>query len=229
MKSALAAFTLVFLSSSALASEWETVQTGAITIKTREKSGSAVKEVWAEGLIRAEVQDIQKTLMTPDNFANFMPYVKESREFGEPDPDGGVFVYTRLELPWVKSRDYVTKVWLEEGVKPDGSGEFKNRWVAQSDKIPSRNNIIRLKYNAGSWHVTPKGEGKSHAVYKFAVDPGGWIPGFAADLGNTKGVSEQFEAVEKEAQRLGKLRKASTVEAPKPAPESGQGGSGATK
>lgn len=204
------ALSLLCLSTSALAAEaWETVQEGAIVIKTRQKPGTEVKEVWAEGLIAAEVQDIQTTLMTPDRFAKFMPYVKEAREFGKPDADGGAYVYTRLDLPWVKARDYVTKVFLEEGVKPDGSGAFRNRWVATPDKIPHRNNIIRLKYNEGSWHVTGQGEGKSHAVYRFSVDPGGWIPGFAADMGNTKGVTDTFRAVEAEAQRLGRERKAS--------------------
>lgn len=217
MKHLLVSLAVVLVATPAFAQkEWETVQTGAITIKVREKPGTEIKEVWAEGQFDADVQDIQTTLMTPDRFNKFMPYVKESREFGEPAEDGSVFVYTRLNLPWVKARDYVTRVWLDEGVKEDGSGNFRNRWSAVPDKIPSRSNIIRLRFNEGSWLVTPKGAGKSHAVYKFSVDPGGWIPGFAADMGNTAGVTDTFKAVEKEAQRVGRERRTTSATVPKP-------------
>lgn len=43
---------------------------------------------------------------------------------------------------------------------------------------------------------------KSRVVYQFAVDPGGAIPAFLADVGNRNGVGDVFRAIEKEAQRL---------------------------
>ena len=188
------------LPAAAAEAEWETVATGAITVKSRYRAGSPVKEVWAEGAIDAPVQDIQAALMDPDRMPKFMPYVKEARTVGQPQADGSRVVYTRLDLPWVAPRDYVLKVNLDQGTSPDGSGEFKNHWVATND-LPERSHIIRLKINEGSWHVSPAADGKSWAVYKFSVDPGGWIPGFAADLGNKTGVTDTFKAVEKEARR----------------------------
>ncbi len=194
---------------SAAADEWETVLTGHVTVKMRARPGTAVKEVWAEGELAAPVQDIQSVLMEPDKFPSFMPYVKESRVLKDKAPDGAQYVYTRLDLPMVQSRDYVLKVYLDEGVKPDGSGAFRNRWVAVTDKLPERHNVVRLKLNEGSWYVTPKGDGtKSHAVYRFVVDPGGWVPSWAADQGNKSGVPDTFRAIEKEAQRRYKERKA---------------------
>ncbi len=177
-------------------SEWETVSTGEITVKTRDKQGTSVKEIWAEGELAAPVREIQETLMDPEKFPKFMPYVKETRFIGKPRGDGARIVYTRLELPMVKSRDYVTLVTMDVGVAADGSGEFKQRWVAAPDEIPSRSNSIRLRINEGSWHVTAKAGGKSHVVYKFAVDPGGWVPGFAADMGNKQGMAGTFKAAE---------------------------------
>jgi hypothetical protein len=188
--------------------KWETVATGAITVKSRGRPNSPVKDVWAEGEIAAPVQDIQSTLMESDQFPSFMPYVKESRHIGKPDADGTKYVYTRLELPVVTSRDYVLKVNLIQGVNADGTGEFRNHWEAAPDKLPVRASVVRLKINEGTWHVTPKGEGKSWAVYKFAVDPGGWIPAFAADMGNKGAVTDTFKCVEKEAARRAAERKA---------------------
>ena len=65
---------------------------------------------------------------------------------------------------------------------------------------------VRLPLNRGSWHVTAKGAGRSYAVYRFMVDPGGWVPSFAANLGNTEAVTGTFKAVEKESQRRARDR-----------------------
>jgi hypothetical protein len=187
--------------------DWQTVATGAITVKSRIRPGSSVKELWAEGAIDAPVQDIQSALMDPEAMPKFMPYVKEGRFVGPPREDGSRIVYTRLDLPVVAPRDYVLKVNLDQGTAPDGSGEFKNRWVATND-LPERANIVRLHVNEGSWHVTALANGKSWAVYKFNVDPGGWIPTFAADMGNKSGVADTYKAVEKEARRRAAARMA---------------------
>ena len=198
----------------ALADEWETVATGDVLVKSRDKAGTSVREIWAEGTLDAPLQDIQNTLMDPESFPSFMPYVKEGRNIGKPDPDGTTYVYIRLELPMLAARDYVTRVNLDKGVNSDGSGEFRNRWLAVPDKFPSRHNVVRLRINEGSWHVTPQSDGKCHAVYRFAVDPGGWIPAFAADLGNKSGVTDTFKAVEKEARRRAAARKTQAASKP---------------
>src|SRR5688500_1937076 len=90
----------VLCATSALAGEgqWETVATGDITVKSRARAGTPIKEIWAEGVIDAPVQDVQATLMNPERFPKFMPYVKEARKVGNPEADGSEYVYTRLEL-----------------------------------------------------------------------------------------------------------------------------------
>jgi hypothetical protein len=197
------------LCSAALAEEskWETVATGTITVKSRARAGSAMKDIWAEGEIDAPLAEVQGTLVDPENFPKFMPYVKESRTIGKPEADGSVFVYTKLDFPVVASRDYIVKVTVEEGVKPDGTGAFRQRWVAVPDKTPERKGVVRLKLNEGTWHITPRGESKCYAIYKFTTDPGGWIPNFAIDMGNKTGVTDTFKAVEKEAKRRVEAKK----------------------
>jgi hypothetical protein len=198
--------------------EWETVTTSPITIKVRSQPNSPIKEIWAEGTIHAEVRDIQSTLMDGSNFRNLMPHVKESRFIGPPEADGSQHVYTRLVFPIVvSSRDYISRVKMDRGVNEDGTGEFIQHWVAVPDKFPARSNVVRVRLNEGSWHVKPAGDGStSHVVYKFRVDPGGWLPAFASNLGNREGVLDTFKAVEKEAQKRGAARKAPPLQTAKP-------------
>ncbi len=206
--------------------DWVTVLEGPITIKNRSVPDSNVKEIWAEGDVAAPVQDLQDTLMKPALFRGFMPYLKDSREISKKQDDGSVYVYTLIDLPVVGKRDYVVKVWLRESVRPDGSGTFRNEWVAAPDYLPQRSSITRVRLNTGGWTITPLGDGaKSHVVYTFAVDPGGWVPAFAANMGNEKGVGDTFRAVEKEAQRRRGERLAKQARAAPAA--SGAPGSGA--
>lgn len=179
---------------------------GPITIKVREQPQTGLQEIWAEGKLAADIHDVQETLMDGVSFARFMPYVKESRSILKPDPDGGAYTYTRVELPWVSSRDYVTKTWILSRVGEDGSGVFRNKWAATPDRLPHRHGIIRLKVNDGSWEVKRQGK-QSQANLRFVVDPGGWIPAAAANFGSTSGVAGTFEAVEKEAKRRGEERR----------------------
>jgi hypothetical protein len=199
---------LLFPLASAWAGEqWETIASGALNVKIRDLPNTHFKEVWAEGAIAAPVQDIQAVLMSPNRFPQFMPYVKEAGII-EIQPDGTQYVYTRLDLPFLQSRDYVLKVTLVQGVQPDGSGTFQNQWFAVPEKIPKRKRFIRLTHNQGGWVVTALPNGKSHAVYRFSFDPGGWVPGFVADMGNKQAVQSTYDAVEKEAQRRASVRRA---------------------
>jgi hypothetical protein len=191
---------------------WETVATGAITVKARPRANSGIFEIWAEADLAAPVRDIQDTLTTMERFPKFVPYVRSAKEVSR-EEDGSVFTYTELGFPVISDRDYVVHVWLDEGVKPDGSGVYRTHWEAAPDKLPEKSSAVRVKVNEGSWEVTPKDDSKSHVVYRFAADPGGMLPTWAKNLGNRRGVSNTLEAIEKEAQRRQKERAAQALEA----------------
>lgn len=203
---------LLTVASVALAGDddgWVTIIDGPpYVVKNRAREGTDLKEVWAEGDLDAPVGDIQAALMDPSRFHKFMPNVKQSKEVGKPEADGSFYVYTELALPVITSRDYAVQVWVDEPVKPDGTGQFRQHWKAAPQKVPEKPGLIRVKVNDGSWHITSIGDGsKSHVVYKFATDPGGMIPRFAVEMGNKRAVIDTLEAIEGEAQRRAADRK----------------------
>jgi hypothetical protein len=187
--------------------EWQTVVEGPITVKNRSIEGSPVKEVWAEGEIDAPAIDVQAALMDVESQRHFMPYMKDARKLGAPLPDGSSYVYTLIDLPMVGQRDYVVRLELKESLDAQGEGTFRNEWHAHPDRTPRRAGVTRIVRNDGSWVITPRADGsKCWAVYRFTVDPGGWIPAFAANLGNRRGVIETYLAVAKEGRRRRAVR-----------------------
>ncbi|WP_228564648.1 START domain-containing protein [Myxococcus sp. AB036A] len=177
---------------------WKTVAEKPYVVKVRARPGSEAKDVWAEGELAASAADVQAVLRDVDAYRHWMPYVKESRILKDL-PDEGQLTYTKLDLPVVSSRDYICNVVLESRLAEDGSGVFAQRWQATPDAIPQRRGTVRIRLNEGSWRVEPRGEGKSHAVYRFTVDPAGSIPGFLARMGQKDAVEDTFRAVEKRA------------------------------
>lgn len=200
------------------ANEWETVEDEDALIKVRPRTDANGKEngkeVWAEKTVEANATDVQTALMDAGSFRLWMPYVKESR-VQSTNEDGSRVAYARLDLPVVDDRDYFIGVVDEKKLAEDGTGVYVQRWKVVDAGVPERKGVVRLKYNDGTWEVTPKGENKTHIVYKFSVDPGGSIPGWLASFGQKDAVLETLGAVEKRAQKLGEERKKA-----KPAPKS---------
>lgn len=187
---------------------WTTVVKGPpITVRNRELPGTPIREIWAEGEIAAPPLDVQEALMNVARLRFFMPYMKDAYVVGDPLEDGSRTVYTLIDLPVIGQRDYVVRLALKEALNPDGTGTFRNEWHAHPKLLPLKAGVTRVMRNDGSWVVTPLGDGsRSWAVYRFLVDPGGWVPAFAANLGNERGVRETYEAVTKEAARLRDVR-----------------------
>ncbi|PTL83320.1 SRPBCC family protein [Vitiosangium sp. GDMCC 1.1324] len=183
------------------AENWETVSTGEVAIRARPRPDiPGGREVWAEGVLTASLQDIQSALRDHENFRVWMPYVKESRVLSR---EGGKRVtYTRLDLPVISNRDYVLQVEDVQLAAADGTGEFRQRWSPANQAMPERSGVVRLRHNEGSWHFTASDEGKVHFVYRFTVEPGGSIPGFLAGLGQKDAVMDTVRAVERRAQKL---------------------------
>jgi hypothetical protein len=203
---AVAAAVLVMTAGTSRAEEaWETVAEKPYVVKVRPRPGTEAKEVWAEGVLNASAADVQAALEAVDSYRLWMPYVEESRILKEL-PDGARLTYTRLDLPVVSSRDYVSHVVTESKLAEDGTGVYAQKWWAEPSAIPERKNTVRLKLNDGSWRVEPRGEGKCHAVYRFAVDPAGSIPGFLANVGQKDGVVDTFRAVERRAKKRAEER-----------------------
>jgi hypothetical protein len=181
---------------------WETLVQGPVSVKVRPKPGTPLKEYWVEGELNAPLADVQAALTDIQRFSEFMPHVREARVLGGAEPDGSTYVYTKLEFPiFVRARDYVVRVALEEGVKPDGTGAFRQRWVATPDRIPERRGVVRIRVLEGSWHIVSKGEDRVFVIHRFATDPGGRLPSFAVDMGNRSGCVDLFKSVEKAARR----------------------------
>lgn len=189
---------------------WETLSRGDIVVRVRAVDDGNARELWAEGELDAEVQDLQAAILDAESYPRFMPYVRESRRLQE-GRDGVALVYTRVAPPFIQPRDYIVGVVVQKRVAPDGSGEFSNRWYAVPDGAPRRDSVVRLQRCEGTWRVVPGGDGRSRVQYRASVDPGGWVPEFISDMANRAATLDTFRALEAEARRRGEERRSQAL------------------
>ena len=181
---------------------WFIHRTSPILIKTRARPGTNVKEIWAEGDLRAAPSDIQRTLYDLERFTQFMPYITEAHEVGTREPDGSRYTYSRLDLPVLSPRDFVHRVYVDRDAGTDPSGVFASHWFSVPTKIPERRSVVRLQISEGSWLVTPLPGGESsHVIYCICADPAGSLPAFAINRANASGISDTFDNIEREARK----------------------------
>lgn len=183
------------------ADAWEVVKESPIKVRTRDRAGSNVKEYWAEGEIAAPAYFVQETLLDSESHPRVFPYLEEVKKLGPPAADGTFETYTLSNPPLVARRDYVVKVTVDSRVEPNGQGHYRASWVAVDGRLPEKKGVVRLKIVEGSWELFPLGPAKCRAVYRFALDPAGSVPGFAKDLTNRKAINETYEVLEAEANR----------------------------
>jgi hypothetical protein len=194
----------LFLSGVTFAMEqegWEQIQSGAVTVKTRARPGTPIKEVWAEGDLDASVPDIQRVLTDIERLKEFMPYLRESRTL-DGAPPGAVYAYGLFVFPlFVSSRDFIHQSYLDQDAAGDVHGTFANHWFAVPDRVPPRSGVIRLHLSEGSWRVTPLPQARAHVVHRVSVDPAGMVPAVAANMMTAQGEAGSFRSIEREAKQ----------------------------
>ena len=180
---------------------WQRVDDKAgVTLYSRTRVGSSIKEFKGTGAIDAAPATVEKVLEDVRSYPDFMPYVTESRMISE---DGGVAVtYQQLSLPMVTNRDYTVRV--EHGTATGASGAmiYRDTWqTANEAGPPERHGVVRVKVNEGSWLLEPVGPGgaSTQATYQIYTDSGGALPAFLANRASQVVIPKLFEAIRKQA------------------------------
>jgi hypothetical protein len=180
---------------------WQQVdEKDGVTLYSRARLGSAVKEFKGTGMIDASPATVEKVLADVASYPSFMPYVTESRAVSQSGDD--VITYQRLNVPFVANRDYTVRV--EHGTIKGAGGEtiYRDEWLTDNEAGPAaRRGVVRVKVNEGSWLLEPAGPGGSstQATYQIYTDSGGALPAFLANRASQLIIPRLFDAIRKQA------------------------------
>ena len=177
--------------------EWAEDSTAkGITIYSRSREGSAVKEFKGVGVIEAPARSVFAVLDDSEAYPSFMPYTSECRVLKREKDT--VLAYQRLELPLVSDRDYTLRSKNQTWLGPEGP-IYRIRWEPANDQGPAEKaGVLRVNVCEGGWLLEPNSNGTTRATYSIYTDSGGALPPFVANNGSRIAIRKVFEAIRKQ-------------------------------
>ncbi|NRB40374.1 MAG: cyclase [Pseudomonadales bacterium] len=165
----------------------------------RDVEGTAIKEVKLEAVIHAPVEQVWKTIKEVQYYTQFLPYVEDIQIIKRTDANS-VYVYHRIDPPFVSHRDYTLLITDEVDV---ANGQYHRFWTQKNAVGPDViAGVVRLEICDGSWTLTSTENGETRVVYWVYTDPGGRIPKWLANKVNKTALYDVLFAIEKRAQDL---------------------------
>jgi hypothetical protein len=176
---------------------WKFVkESGGVTICSRLRAGSRLKEFKAVGEIDGPTRAVKNVMEDREDYTTFMPYTTECRVVGR-EADS-IFTYQRLSPKICADRDYTLRVHQKSW--PMGNGlAYLDNWEPANEHGPSaKPGVFRVKVCEGSWLLEPVGAGKTRATYIIYTDSGVPVPAFIANGLNEMAIKKLFAAIRKQ-------------------------------
>jgi len=171
-------------------------KSGGITLYSRPRLGSSLKEFKAVGQIDASSRTVHNVLDDVVAYPDFMPFTKECRIIKR-EADS-FFAYQRLSPRIVSDRDYTLRI-REKSWPATGGFAYLNRWESANDYGPAETKgVLRVKLCEGSWLIEPSGPNQTRATYSICTDSGGALPPFINNAASEIGIRKIFTAVRKQ-------------------------------
>ncbi len=179
---------------------WEQMDTaGGVTLYSRTRVGTNIKEFKGTGLISATPQAVEKVLRDVAAYTTFMPYVTEARVLSGTGDEQ--IAYQRLDVPFVSNRDYTLRIDHGTVKAPGGALIYRDIWqTANEAGPPEKHGVVRVAVDEGSWLLEPVGPtgATTQATYQIYTDSGGGLPAFLANRGSQMAIPKLFDALRKQ-------------------------------
>ncbi len=143
----------------------------------------------AEGDIDAPIERVIAHLTDFDLLRRIVPRLAELRILSRGSDEA--LLYFRFDLPWpISDRDWTSRYrWRREG---DG---FVMTWSDVGDRGPPPGKPVRVSPLRGTWELSPRGPGRTHARYVSLENLGGKLPRAIVEETSWKQPLETFRAV----------------------------------
>jgi hypothetical protein len=167
-----------------------------ITLYSRPRPSSSLKEFKAVGEIDAPAHAVHDVIDDIEAYPSFMPFMAECRLIKR-EADS-IITYQRLSPKICRARDYTLRIRETSWAGPAGL-VYVNRWEPANEFGPAeKKGVVRVKVCEGGWLLEPEDATKTRATYTVYADSGGAIPAFIANHASQIAIGRLFVAIRKQ-------------------------------
>jgi len=173
---------------------------GEVLVHLAAVADTPVKKATAVAVLDASPENVFAILTDYASFIYFMPYCRKVEVQKKEEEKS--WVRFELDFPWPIGDRHYTLCLTGEREEADGGPALVSRWTY----VPDSGNI---NDTYGSWEVRPYEDGKSFVRYTVFTDPGGKVPGWAANMATDVAVPNIIEGLRKRVKEVATVEKAS--------------------
>jgi Polyketide cyclase / dehydrase and lipid transport len=179
--------------------EWVKINSNeSLSIYSKDRPGSSIKELRAVGLVDAPTWVILNVLDEVADYPDFMPYTTKAQLIEH--REHGAIIYFRWDPPLIGARDVTVALTQSSTKRGDGQTTYQLLWEPVTTVGPAPSpGVTRITLDEGSWRLEPTEDGKMTTVtYDLFTDGGGGLPAFAINMANRQSVNDLFQAIRKQ-------------------------------
>lgn len=171
-------------------------ESNGVTLYTRLRPGSPLKEFKAVAEIEAAAQTVHRVIDDIEAYTSFMPFMTECRLIKR--EGDSIITYQRLSPKICCDRDYTLRIRETSWAGTNGL-VYLNRWEPANELGPAeKKGVLRVKLCEGEWLLEPEGATRTRATYIVYTNSGGAIPAFIANSASKIGIGRLFVALRKQ-------------------------------
>jgi hypothetical protein len=161
--------------------------TRGVTLEFRDDPELEAREVRAHAELGFPASHVATVVCDFSAYGTLVPGVTESTRL-DPLPSAGTgpavgHFYLRYAPRFliVAARDVVVSVQRQ----PQTDGVERCQWSEVEGRVPPRDGTVRIPLLRGEWTAVPLDASRTNVTYRFAVQPGGRLPGWLVRRGAT--------------------------------------------
>jgi Polyketide cyclase / dehydrase and lipid transport len=182
-----------------IGAEWVQINSNQnLTVYTKERPGSSIKELRAVGVVDAPSWVVLNLLDEVADYPDFMPYTTKAQLIERRAHEA--VIYFRWDPPLIGARDVTVAITRSSTKRADGKTSYQLHWEPIGSVGPAPiAGVTRITLDEGSWKLEPTEDGKkTTVVYDLFTDGGGGLPAFAINMANRQSVNDLFQAIRKQ-------------------------------
>ena len=184
-------FCLLFQTTAQCQEDWKLKKDkNGIKVYSRKTPNFKFEEIKVDCIFEGKISQLAAVILDVKKQYQWV-YKTAKSELLKQVTNADLFYYSEIECPWpFHNRDLIARMTITQNT----STKILSIVAKSVDNyLPSKKNLVRVKYSNALWTITPLNNAQFKVEYKIQIDPGDGVPAWILNMFATNGPYESFK------------------------------------